>query len=117
MRQIFRLIPSALLPFSVAACICCAPPPTAAVLPTIIVEAPTLAAAPPVSSSTAIPTTIAPTMAAAVPTSAFMVSVIVDTLSEPVTPEQAQAEIQEASTLLHQLTPFEILMTDYVQDG
>jgi hypothetical protein len=45
------------------------------------------------------------------------VAVIVDTLSEPVTREQAQAVIDEASRLLRELAPFSIEMMDFVEDA
>lgn len=47
----------------------------------------------------------------------FKIAVIVDTLSEPVTQDQSQNVINEASGFLKQLVPVSLEMTDFVQDG
>jgi len=47
----------------------------------------------------------------------FKISVIVDTLSEPVTREQAQGIIDEASTLIQPFVPVGISMLDFAEDG
>jgi hypothetical protein len=46
-----------------------------------------------------------------------MVAVIVDTHSQPVSRDQAQALIGEAGKLLEQLTPFSIEMADFIAEG
>jgi len=50
-------------------------------------------------------------------TPAFTVAVIVDTRSEPVTREQTQSVINEASGFLQGLTSMSLLMIDFVEDG
>jgi hypothetical protein len=47
----------------------------------------------------------------------FKVAVIVDTLSEPVTREQAQNIIDEAGKLVQPFAPVGFAMTDFVEDG
>lgn len=47
----------------------------------------------------------------------FRVAVIVDTLSEPVRREQAQAVFGEADKLLSQLIPFNLEMADFIDDN
>ncbi len=49
--------------------------------------------------------------------SAFKVAVIVDTLSEPVTREQAQSIFDEANKLIQPFVPIGLEMVDFVQDG
>ncbi len=47
----------------------------------------------------------------------FRVAIIVDTLSGPVTHDQAQAVITEASSFLQQFSPIPLELTDFVEDG
>jgi hypothetical protein len=47
----------------------------------------------------------------------FKVAVIVDTLSEPVTHEQAQGLLDEANKLIQPFVPIGIEMVDFVEDG
>ena len=51
------------------------------------------------------------------PAGAFSVAVIVDLNSEPVSREQAQAVVSEASSRLHPLTSISMLMSDFVEDA
>lgn len=112
---------------SAAACISCgAPPATAVVLPTFqitaVPEAGTTSGLVPTealladSASEAPPSNATPATAAGA-TPGFTVAVVVDTRSEPVTRDQAQAVINEASQHLRELTPVQLLMTDYVEDA
>jgi hypothetical protein len=79
-------------------------------------SAPTAAPVHPTNTSTPIslPTAIQPTVA---PIGSFKVAVIVDDRSEPVSRDQAQAVIQEASLGLKRLAQFEMLMIDFVDDN
>ncbi len=84
--------------------------PTANLIPT---AKPT---AQPSSSPTSI---VVPTIAppASTPIGSFKVVVIVDDRSEPVSRDQAQTVIQEASLSLKRLTQIEMLMIDFVDDN
>jgi hypothetical protein len=80
---------------------------------------------------TAIPTTVQSTESIQAPATAevaapataapevpvFTVAVIVDTHSEAVSREQAQAVLEEAGRLLKELTPVTLVMTDFVEDS
>ena len=68
-------------------------------------------------SSAVTSTTAAATIAAPPGEPVFTVAVLVDTRSEQVTREQAQAVINEAGMHLRALVPVIMVMTDFVEDG
>ena len=71
------------------------------------------------ADATPLPMTGVPTatQAAAPSNRVFTVAVIVDLQSETVRRDQAQAVIGEASRFLRPLTSFDLVMTDFVEDG
>jgi hypothetical protein len=117
MRQQFHLL---VVAFLIAAC--AAPQP--AVIPSAV---PTLAAI--VSDTPKLETLVVPSETATTTSTAtlqsitpepsvkFRLSVIVDTTSEPVTREQAEAVVAEASSILVRLTSYGFEFIDFVEDS
>ena len=107
------LLPLSLLVLSVVACGTSSPPaPQASVFPTT--DAAPLPAPSPSPLTETAPSGANPP---AQTSPNFRVAVIVDTLSGPVTPDQAAAVINEASNFLRQFTPIPLEMTDFTEDG
>lgn len=70
-----------------------------------------------VPTSTDTPAPVTGTPSGVVAVANFKVAVIVDTLSEPVTREQAQSLVNDADQTFLALTGFGIEMVDFVEDG
>jgi hypothetical protein len=72
----------------------------------------------PASPAPGEPTSQPPSEASAAPgpTSAFSVAVIVDTTTQHVSREQAQASVEEAGRFLREFSPFGLAMLDFVED-
>lgn len=115
MRLPAYVFPALLVALSLAAAAGCSPSPTSQIEATPAVVPPTEAEAPTVEAAT-VPAN-PPTVAAEPSSPAFVVAVIVDTLSEPVSRQESETVVNEASRLLQQLTPVTIVMTDFVEDG